>query len=136
METAIISAIAAIFGSLVGGLSSLGTTWLAQRNSSKGQREALYAEFMQEAARMLGRALESEDGSVNDLVPMLALVGRMRLVSSHVVIDEAEKVVRMVVAVYDQPALSLRQLRSAANQQNVDPLKGFGNACRAELGRG
>ena len=136
METAIISAIAAIFGSLVGGLSSLGTTWLAQKNTSKAQRESLYAEFIQEAARMLGRALESEDGSVNDLVPMLALVGRMRLVSSHIVIDEAEKVVRMVVAVYDQPALSLRQLRGTASQQHADPLEGFGNACRAELGRG
>ena len=91
METAIISAVAAIIGSLVGGLSSVSTTWLAQTGSSNGQREALYGEFIQEAARMLGRALESEAGSINDIVPLLGLLGRMRLVSSRVVIDEAEK---------------------------------------------
>jgi hypothetical protein len=134
METALISAVAAILGSLVGGLSSVGTTWLAQRNTSKGQREALYGEFIQEAARMIGRALESEDGSLNDIVPLLGMLGRMRLVSSQAVIDEAEKVIGTVVTVYDQPALSLRQLRVAANQR-TDPLKGFGEACRAELGR-
>lgn len=134
METAIISAVAAILGSLVGGLSSVGTTWLAQRSTSKGQRESLYGEFIQEAARMIGRALESEDGSINDIVPLLALLGRMRLVSSQAVIDEAEKVIGTVFAVYDQPALSLRQLRAVANQ-HTDPLKGFGDACRAELGR-
>jgi hypothetical protein len=134
METAIISAVAAIVGSLVGGLSSVSTAWLAQTSSSKGQREALYGEFIQEAARMLGRALESEDGSVNDIVPLLGLLGRMRLVSSRVVIDEAEKVIGVVVAVYDQPALSLRQLRNQPTR-HTDPLKAFGDACRAELGR-
>jgi len=134
METAIISAVAAIFGSLLGGLSSVGTTWLMQNHNYKGQREALYGEFIQEAARMIAHALESEDGSVNDIVPLVGLLGRMRLVSSQAVIDEAEKVIRTVVAVYDQPALSLRQLQNAANER-TDPLKGFGTACRAELGR-
>jgi hypothetical protein len=83
---------------------------------------------------MLARALENEDGTVSDIVPLLALVGRMRLVSSRRVIEEAEKVIATVLALYDQPAVPLRQLRDSANPPK-DPLKGFGDACRAELGR-
>jgi len=66
MEPAILSATAALFGSVVGGVSTLAASWLTQRGQLRAQsmihealkREALHAEFMIEAARRFYRSLE------------------------------------------------------------------------------
>ena len=60
MDTALIGAFSAVMGSLVGGLTSFLTTYANQRNQSRrdffskqiSQRETLYTEFINEAARL------------------------------------------------------------------------------------
>jgi hypothetical protein len=66
MDSAILSATAALFGSLIGGASTLAASWLTQRGQLRAQaliheavkREVLYAEFISEASRRSHRCLE------------------------------------------------------------------------------
>ena len=89
MDTAYISALSALGGATIGGLASFGSSWLTQRTqlrfahheAIKAKREALYAEFIDEAARLYGDALGHQKDEVADLVKIYALIGRIRLVS-------------------------------------------------------
>lgn len=142
MEAAIIGAVAAIMGSLVGGLSSLATSWVTQDQKLRAERhdrtlharEALFVEFIQQATRLLAHAAEHEDGEVGELVPLFSLIARMRLVASPDVISEAQKFVEIALGYYGQPNLTLRQL-SEQHVERIDPLAGFSEACRRELDR-
>ncbi len=66
MNPAYISAFAALAGALIGGLTSFATSWLtqrtqllsAQREAEKAKLEALYTDFIAEAARLFGEALK------------------------------------------------------------------------------
>jgi len=65
VDTAYISAFSALGGAAIGGLTSFGSSWLTQRTqlrftqqeAIRAKREALYAEFVDEAARLYGDAL-------------------------------------------------------------------------------
>ena len=65
MDAAFISALSALGGATIGGLASFGSSWLTQRTqlrfsqheAVKAKREALYAEFVDEASRLYGGAL-------------------------------------------------------------------------------
>ena len=62
LNPAYISAFAALAGATIGGLTSFATSWLtqraqllsAQREAEKAKLEALYTDFIAEAARLLG----------------------------------------------------------------------------------
>ena len=73
MDTAYISAIAALSGSIIGGLTSLAASWVSQNAQartqmlleSKSRRQELYKAFIEEAAKLYGDALISaEDHAV------------------------------------------------------------------------
>jgi len=76
----------ALFGSLVGGVSTLGASWLTQRSQLGAQalvheavkRETRYPEFIIEASRCLTEAWsrQAEDSEV--LAGLYAAVQRMR----------------------------------------------------------
>src|SRR6266851_5324285 len=67
MNSEIITALAAISGSLVGALGSAAGTWITQKHRDRRdligrqimQREALYSEFIAESARLLVDAMEN-----------------------------------------------------------------------------
>jgi hypothetical protein len=67
MSPGSITALAAIFGSLVGALGSSISTWITQRHQDRRDllarkvfhREQLYSDFITESARVLVDALES-----------------------------------------------------------------------------
>ena len=89
MDTAYISALSALGGATIGGLASFGSSWLTQRTqlrfahheAIKAKREALYAEFVDEATRLYGDALGHQKDDVADLVKLYALIGRIMLAS-------------------------------------------------------
>ena len=76
MDAAYISALSALGGATIGGLASFGSSWLTQRTqlrfshheAIKAKREALYAEFVDEASRLYGDALGHQKDDVADLV--------------------------------------------------------------------
>ncbi len=142
MNTAIISALAAILGSVVGGTATILTAWLTQRFQSRrefaraeGQKkEALYGEFIAECSKLLIDSLDHNLESPEVLVRVYALINRIRLASSDAVVTAAEGAVQKIMQRYAQPNLSPEEIRSLAlTHAAADPLKAFSDACRAEL---
>ena len=141
MDTSVITAMSGVLGSLVGGSATVATTWVAQRNHSKGEllrteirrREAVYGEFISECS---ARVLDSFDHHLEKpetLLNTYALVNRIRLCASEAVLTEAERIVHFIAEQYFSPNLSVEELRTLIRSRDQDPLKPFGEACRHEL---
>jgi len=81
----------------------------------------------------LAHSLDRMEG----LVPLYALVGRIRLSSSETVVTAAEKVLAEIVAGYARPNLTAPQFQEMAigprDQRQADPLAEFSRVCREEL---
>lgn len=141
INDAYLPALAALVGSAIGGLTSLATTWLTQHGQAKLQqvtqervkREALFAEFIDEASSLFADAFTHQETDLSKLSRLVAMISRMRLVSSQEVVDHAEKVSRMIVEAYLAPNKTLRDVPEMQKQHTLDPLKEFSQACREEL---
>ena len=142
MDTAIVTALTGIFGSLLGGSASMATAWVTQRTSNKRKefhaeltrRETLYGQFINECS---ARALDSFENTLDNserLLSIYALLNRIRLCASDAVLAEAERAIAAITEQYFRPNLSLEQLRALIHDgANTDPLKSFAEACRAEI---
>jgi hypothetical protein len=141
MDTALVGAISAVLGSLVGGSASVATTWIAQKTLTRREvmrdemrkREALYGEFIGECAKLLMDAFGHSLEKPETLLPAYALANRIRLCASPAVLAQAEQLLRRITDQYFEPNLTLGQLHQIARSDEADPLKAFGAACRAEL---
>lgn len=141
MDSAWISAFSAVMGSLVGAFTSFVTTYANQRNQYRrdflsrqfAQREALYSEFINEAARLMADSLEQETLKPSILVPIYGLENRIRLNASDEVVQAARSAIEEIVASYRRQRMSEEDIRRGAYLQIKDPVKEFGEACRKEL---
>jgi hypothetical protein len=141
MNPTLISALAALAGALIGGLASLGSSWLTQsvqsrarnRERDQARREALYTAFINEASRLYGDALSHEKDGVLDMVQLYAMVARMRLISSAGVVASAERTLDAVIDAYLSPNKSLQDLRVLMAEGRMNFLVDFSEAGRAEL---
>jgi hypothetical protein len=141
MNTEMISALAAVLGSVVGGSTTVAAAWITQRTLSKrellrvelGKRETLYGEFINECARIAIDALTNGLDKPETLLPAYAALNRIRLSASDPVLTEAEKVMQRITEQYLSPNMSLEELRALARSWGADPLRAFGEASRAEL---
>jgi hypothetical protein len=140
VNLAMVPALAAIGGSLVGATGSATATWITARHQDRrnllgqqiARREALYSDFIGESARLLVDALQHNAGDLQKLLPLYALLNRIRLVSSHPVLQEAEKIATTIIGTYPQPNLTAEQIESKA-ANGKDPLRQFSDTCRTEL---
>jgi hypothetical protein len=142
MDTAIVTALTGIFGSLMGGSASVATAWVTQRTSNKRKefhaeltrRETLYGQFINECS---ARALDSFENTLDKserLLSIYSLLNRIRLCASDAVLAAAEGALAAIAEQYFRPNLTLEQLRALIRAgANADPLKSFAEACRAEL---
>ena len=144
MDTSIVTALAALAGSLIGGLTTLASTWLTQRYQATrertaneiAKREALYGEFINEATRVGIDAVEREIGSMAELTKLLALTSRIRLASSDEVLAAADAVIERIAELYLGENKTPREIYEEARRRGnpmPDPLKAFSDACRREL---
>jgi hypothetical protein len=142
MDPAIISAVSALTGSLIGGASMLAASWLSQRKQFRMQavvhecvkRESLYAEFIIEASKRLTDAWGRQAESPEVVAGLYSALERMRLTSSTEVIRIAENVVREVIEGYADANKTFDEVRERLRSDDWgDPLRGFAEACRAEL---
>jgi hypothetical protein len=141
MDTTIISAMAGVLGSFVGASTTIMTAWITQKTKQKREliraeidkREVLYGEFIGECSKLVidayGHALESPE----KLLPAYALLNRIRLSASEAVLTEADRIVRWITEQYFSPNLLPEDMCAVVRSQEIDPLKPFGEACRAEL---
>jgi len=142
MNGAGISALAAIGGSALGGLTPLISNYLIQRSLTEREmlsrelnlRQSLYAEFIQFGTKLYASARTKQLDDVDDTVALYALVSRMRLFASLPVIEAAEKFAAEVMKRYGEKNLSIEDLKSVAlAPDHFDPLYDFSSRCREEL---
>jgi hypothetical protein len=141
MDATLVTAMAGVFGSLVGGSASVATAWITQKTAARRellgeeihQREALYGAFIQECSKLLLDAFMHTLEKPEMLVAVYQLLSRIRLSSSEAVVAAADAVVKRVTEQYFAPNLSAEDLRVLVQQERADPLTPFAHECRIEL---
>lgn len=134
------AAAAAIGGSLVGATGSVIGTWITARHQTWrdllgkqiARRETLYSDFIGESARLLVDALQHNSNDLEKLLPLYAMLSRIRLSSSAPVLQKAEQLIQTIVATYPRPKMSAEEIESLA-VNGTDPLSQFSDTCRSEL---
>jgi hypothetical protein len=143
MDAPIISALAALTGAAVGGLTSGITNWLNHRSQiraqwllhDKNRRQILYRDFIEEASKCYIDALQHDEADIPGLVGLYAKLSRMRAQSSRPVVDRAEEIARKILDTYLEPDKSFVELREMAIAGSIDLLHGFSDACHDEFER-
>ena len=141
MEASIVSALAALTGAAVGGLTSGIANWLNHRTQVRAQwilhektrRQILYRDFIEEAAKCYIDALQHDEADIPGLVGLYAKLSRMRTLSSKPVVQCAEDVARKILDTYLEPDKSFIELREMAIDGTIDLLRGFSDACHDEF---
>jgi hypothetical protein len=144
MDIAYISAISALAGSVVGGLTSGVTNWLNQRSQARAgqlahdmaRREELYRDFIVAASKAYGEAVVSNEPQIQEIIALYAMISRMRVLSSPRTVACAEKIMITTIATYDSPNQTVSQLHDLLESgTGIDPLKDFAEAAREEMRR-
>lgn len=141
MDASIITALAALTGATVGGLTSGIANWLNQRSEVRAQwilhektrRQTLYRDFIEDASKCYIDALQHDEADIPGLVGVYAKLSAMRALSSKPVVHRAEGVVRKILDTYLEPDKSFVELREMAINGTIDLLQGFSNACHEEF---
>ena len=145
MEASAISALAALTGTAVGGMTSVAANWLSNRSQIRAQwvqheknhRQTLYRDFIDEAAKCYISALQHDqaDADIPSLVGLYAKLGRTRVLSSRPVVHSAEHNAKKIMDTYLEPDRSFVELRDMARTGAIDLLAEFSDACREEFAR-
>jgi hypothetical protein len=138
-----LSALAALAGSGLGGITQIVSNHLSQRGVTRrellgrelSERQSLYGEFLRFAATVYVQATTTSLEKIDDLILLYALVGRVRLLGSTPVIQAAENFANLVTKLYGEKNLTLEDLREATLKPHVDPLHEFSTRCREEIRR-
>ena len=142
MDVAYISALAALAGSMVGGLTAGITTWLSQRAQARAgqlahemsRRDDLYKDFIVAASKIYGDAILSSEPQIQEIVALYAMISRMRLMSLPRTVASAEKVMDTTITTYFAPNKTIRELHELMKTgEAIDPLKDFSEVAREEL---
>ena len=141
MDRAVLSALAAILGSLVGASATIATTWLTQRTQGRRafveteirKREALYGEFIAEGSKLLIESIEHQLDDPERLYSLYAVLHRIRLVASDDILAAADRTTTQIIERFFRPNLSSEEMRQLVLTRPDDPLREFSEVCRLEL---
>jgi hypothetical protein len=142
MDVAYVSALSALAGSMIGGLTTGFGNWLTQRSQARAafvahdmsRREDLYRDFIIAASKAYGEALMSNEPQIQDLIALYSMISRMRILSTHRTIECADNVMHLTLATYSAPNKTIPELSELIRGgASIDPLKEFGEAAREEL---
>ncbi len=142
MDVAYLSALSALAGSVVGGLTGGATTWLNQRAQAKAgqmahelaRREDLYRDFIAAASKAYADSLVGSEPKLPDLIDLYAMISRMRVMSAPRTIACADAIMVATIDGYFAPNKTIRELREIIkNGTGINPLKEFSEAAREEL---
>jgi hypothetical protein len=141
VDASIISALAALTGAAIGGLTSGIASWLNHRSQvraqwilhEKSRRQILSRDFIEEASKCYIDALQHGEADIPGLVGLYAKLSRIRTLSSKAVVHCAEDVARKILDTYLEPDKSFVELREMAIDGTIDLLHGFSDACHDEF---
>ena len=143
MDVAYISALSALSGSVIGGLTTTGMTWLTQRAQVRSgqlahefeRREELFRDFIVAASKTYGDALINSEPQLPELIALYSMISRMRVLAAPRTVASADKVMLTIIDAYFAPNHSVRELRDLMKSgAGIDPLKDFSDAAREEVG--
>jgi hypothetical protein len=140
MQPGLIAGVAAIGGSVVGALASLGTTFINQRLQARRERltkdlanrEELYGGFIEEIIPLFVDSINCTTIDPSKLLNLYSMVARIRLISSDDVLHGAEKVVADLIESYRQPVRDMSEIIYHVSHDALDPMREFTQACRQE----
>lgn len=140
MNTTIISALAALAGAAIGGLTYALATWIGSRKQAQAdwltqdrlRRQDLYREFIASAAKCYGDGLQHKEPDIPALIELYTTLGRMRVLSSPRVFESAKRGMRQILDTYLGPERTFLELREMMNKDEFDLLGDFADACRSE----
>jgi hypothetical protein len=143
MDASVITALAALAGTAVGGLTSVAANWVSHRLQIKAQwlqheknrRQMLYRDFIDEASKCYIDALQHHeaDAGIPGLVGLYAKLSRMRVISAAPVVRCADHIAKKIMDTYLEPDKSFVELRDMAMTGAIDLLHEFSNAARQEF---
>lgn len=146
MDIAYISAISALAGSVVGGLTSGFTTWLSGRSQARAgrlvadltRRQDIFKDFIVAASKTYSNALVNnapDIQNIQEVVALWAMVSRMRIACLPRTTASAEKVMRQTIDSFFAPGKTPVELHDLLTKGGVgiDPLLEFSEAAREEL---
>jgi hypothetical protein len=136
-----LSAVAALVGTFVGGITSIATSWLGQQRQTKEQRrarqkaemQALYRQFIQDASTLYVDALEHNTTELSKIVDIYTTLNRMRVLSSHRVVAEGDNALRLIMDTYARENTTFSGVRQSIIHGFPDPLRAFTEACHEDL---
>ena len=140
MDASIISALAALTGAAIGGLTYGVASGLSSRKQVRAEwiaqvrirRQDLYKEFITSATKSYADALRHNEPDVPALVELYTTLGRMRVLSSPQVFKSAQQAMRKILDTYLEPSKTFMELRAMMNSEEADLLFDFAEACRTE----
>jgi hypothetical protein len=142
MDAAYISAISALAGSVIGGLTTGFTTLLSQRSQARAgmvahdlaRREDLIRDFIIAASKTYGDAIVNSEPKMPEIIDLYAMVSRLRVLGMPRTVACADSVMQTIVDTYFAPNQTLRDLREVVRTgKGIDPLRDFAEAAREEL---
>ena len=145
MNIAYISALSALAGSVVGGLTSGFTTWLSGRSQARAgrlvadltRRQDLFKDFIVAASKTYANALVNTAPNIQNIqevVALWAMVSRMRILCLPRTTASAEKVMRQTMDSFFAPPKTPVELHDLIKGGvGIDPLLEFSEAAREEL---
>jgi hypothetical protein len=120
MNMSWVTAVSGMVGSIVGVSTSVAVAWMKQKTLD--ERELLLVDALQ-------HTLENPE----TLLSAYALLNRIRLCGSRDVLASAEQLLTRIADQYFAVNRSVRELHELVHSVEADPLKEFGEACRAEF---
>jgi hypothetical protein len=142
VDVASVSALSALAGSVVGGLTAGFTTWMTGRSQARAgrlvadvaRRQDLFREFIVAASKTHAEALMSTQPNIPEAVGLWAMVSRMRVLCSPSTTASAETVMRQTMDSYFAPPKTPAELHDLIKRGvGIDPLQEFSEAAREEL---
>jgi hypothetical protein len=144
IDPALLSAVAALLGALIGGSASMAAAIYTQRYQDRQQRvarettkrEAVYADFIMSASKLLLKAHLTDGLTLGgEEQHLIGLANRMRLFAPPNVVEEADAAIRGVIKISLEPSVDIRKLTMADLSKNpdLDLLLPFSLASRADL---
>jgi hypothetical protein len=141
MDSAYLSALSALAGTMIGGVTTFLTSWttqMAQARSARlseerARRDQLYSKFLDETARLYSYAMSEDKINHENLVNIFALRGRILLQSSSSIVEAADAIIKRLVSLYMTPNRSDDDLLRDIENSSDDLMVAFAKVCRAEL---
>jgi hypothetical protein len=142
MDMAYVSALSALAGSVVGGVTTGMTAWFAGRAQARAarvdhqlmRRQDLYKEFIAAASNVYGEALVSSEPQLQELVALYGMIGRMRVLCAPRTVAAAERIMVATIEAFHAPNKTMIEVRDLIRSGTaLDPLREFSEAARQEL---